>query len=136
VLCDAPPADWPFPNLVLPPSGAFQPFAEPRLQREDALLRGRPQQTRDLRKRTNFILAIVEMAPRSTRNNKLFWAACRFSEIVAEGLLTPNVAERLLTNAANLNGLLRDDGPAQVRATIASGLRTGLTQPHAGHGES
>ena len=45
VLCNAPPTDWPFPNLVRPPSGAFEPSAEPRLQREYTPLR-RPQPTR------------------------------------------------------------------------------------------
>jgi hypothetical protein len=136
VLCDAPPADWPFPNLVVPPSGAFQPSAEPRFQGEHAPFRAKPQPTRDLRKRTAAILIIVEMAPRSTRNDRLFWAACRFGEIVAEGLLNTPLAEQVLTGAAHLNGLVRDDGLAQVRATIASGLRTGLEQPHPNHGES
>ena len=128
-------ADWPFPYLVLPPSGAFQP-AGARLEGEHAPLGAKPQQTRDLRKRTKSILRIVEMAPRSTRNDRLFWAACRFGEIVAEGLLNPPVAELVLTSAAHLNGLVRDDGLAQVRATIASGLTTGLAQPHPNHGES
>jgi hypothetical protein len=136
VHCDALPADWPFPNLVPPPSGAFQPFAEPRLQGEHAPLRGRPQQTRDLRKRTKYILRIVEMAPPSTRNDRLFWPACRFGEIAAEGLLNPPVAEQVLTSAAHFNGLVRDDGLGQVRATIASGLTTGLAQPYPNHGES
>jgi hypothetical protein len=136
VLCDAPPADWPFPNLMLPPSGAFQPSADPRLQGEHAPFRVKPQRTRDLRKRTAAILRIVEMAPRSTRNDRLFWAACRFGEIIAEGLLSPPVAELVLTSAAHFNGLVRDDGLAQIRATIASGLATGLAQPHPNHGES
>jgi hypothetical protein len=136
VLCDSPPADWPFPNLVLPPSGAFQTSAEPSPQAENAQLRGKPQPTRDLRKRTEAVLRIVEMAPPSTRNDRLFWAACRFGEIAAEGLLTLPVAEQVLIVAAYLNGLVRDDGIARVRATIASGLTTGLAQPFPNHGES
>jgi hypothetical protein len=79
---------------------------------------------------------VVEMAPPSTRDARLFWAACRFGEIVAEGLLNPPLAEQVLTSAAHFNGLVRDDGLAQVKATIASGLTTGLAQPHPNHGES
>ena len=108
----------------------------PRHQGEHAPLRGKPQQTRDLRKRTKSILRFVEMAPTLTCNDRLFWAACRFGEIVAEGLLNPPVAGQVLTSAAHLNGLVRDDGLAQVRATIASGLTTGLAQPHPNDGES
>jgi hypothetical protein len=50
-------------------------------------------------------------------------------------LLSSPVAEQFLTSAAHLNGLVRDDGLVQVRATIASGLTTGLAQPHPNHGE-
>ena len=95
-----------------------------------------PQPTRHLTKRTNAILRIVEMAPPSTRDARLFWAACRFGEIVAEGLLNPPLAEQVLTSAAHFNGLVRDDGLGQVRATIASGLTTGLAQPYPNQGES
>jgi|SRR6516162_5151118 hypothetical protein len=74
VLCGAPPADWPFPDLVLP------------------------------------------LSP-STCNDRLFWAACRFGEMVAEGLLSSPVAKLVLTSAAHFNGPVREDGLAQVRAT-------------------
>jgi hypothetical protein len=68
-------------------------------------------------------LSVVVHAPNGTRNDRLFWAACRFGEFIAEGRLRPEVAGHLLFAAAN--GLVEDDGRQSVMATIASGLRTG-----------
>ena len=80
--------------------------------------------TRNIPRRVERILRVVETAPRGTRNDRLYWAACRFAEIVAEGKLKPNVAEQLLSSAAWLCGLTRDDGKRAVEATITSGLRS------------
>jgi hypothetical protein len=80
--------------------------------------------TRNIPRRVERILRVVETAPRGTRNDRLYWAACRFAEIVAEGKLKPNVAEQLLSSAAWLCGLTPDDGKRAVEATITSGLRS------------
>jgi hypothetical protein len=127
VLCEAPIADWPFPGLVRAPSGAFRPVETRCLPVLDAPSGARMQPTRDLRKRTKHILRLVELAQPSTRNDRLFWAACRFGEMLNEGVIGRQVAEQLLTSAARLCRLQEDDGPEQVRATIASGLKTGTT---------
>lgn len=82
--------------------------------------------TKNLRRRVDRILLKVESAPVGTRNARLFWAACRFGEMISEGRLQPNIAEQLLRNAARSCGLIREDGPRAVGATIASGLRTGV----------
>jgi hypothetical protein len=81
--------------------------------------------TRNLRKRTKHILRLVERAEEGTRNDRLFWAACRFGEMVAEGVIRETVAVQLLESAATLCGLVADDGMSRVRATIASGLSVG-----------
>jgi hypothetical protein len=81
--------------------------------------------TINLCRRTDHILRVVEDAEPGTRNQRLYWAACRLGEIVAEGRLQLVVAEQLLRSAAHLCGLVRDDGARGVMATIASGLRRG-----------
>ena len=80
--------------------------------------------TRNLTRRTQHILRAVENAPVGVRNARLYWAACRFSEIVAEGVLPREVAKQVLVSAAQLSGLTRDDGVAATEKTIASGLST------------
>ena len=56
------------------------------------------------------------------RNDALNWAAWRFREFVAEGLISDADASRLLEAASELNGYTAKDGIRAVRATIASGL--------------
>jgi hypothetical protein len=80
--------------------------------------------TGNLTRRTQRILLVVEKAPVGVRNARLYWAACRFSEIVAEGVLSREVAKQVLLSAAQLCGLTRDDGIAATEKTIASGLST------------
>jgi hypothetical protein len=75
------------------------------------------------------ILSGVVHAPEGSRNDWLFWAACRFGEFVA---VRREVAEQLLLAAAR--DLVEDDGPHSVMATIRSGLQTGsassVAAPH------
>jgi hypothetical protein len=68
------------------------------------------------------VLAYVVQAIEGTRNNRLFWAACRFAEFVSEGWVERVVAERLLMNGAMMCGL----GLEETRATISSGLRSAI----------
>jgi Bifunctional DNA primase/polymerase, N-terminal len=81
-----------------------------------------PLPTRNLSRRVERILRVVETAQPGTRNDRLFWAACRFAEIIAEGRLQPSVAEQLLRSAAWLCKLTHTDGEGAVAATIRSGL--------------
>jgi hypothetical protein len=107
-----------------PPQRKHPLFAESSdLGRENASSeRPAPPKTLDLIRRSRAILQCVETAPAGTRNKCLFWAACRFAEMLAEGAIERWVAERLLEQAARQCGLVRDDGPGAVRATIGSGL--------------
>jgi hypothetical protein len=77
-------------------------------------------------------LSGVAHATEGSRNDWLFWAACRFGGF--EGRVTKEVAEQLLFAAATVCGLVLDDGQQSVLATIASGLRTGsassVASPH------
>src|SRR5262245_65613508 len=57
------------------------------------------------------------------RNDALNWAAWRFREFVAEGLISDADASRLLEAASEFNGYTAKDGIRAVRATIASGLK-------------
>ena len=124
VLSDAPVADWPgwLLELARPPSGAPAPL---QIALNGLRAPRGVSATRNLRKRTEHILRLVERAEEGTRNNRLFWAACRFGEMVAEGVIRETVAVQLLESAATLCGLVADDGMSRVRATIASGLGVG-----------
>jgi len=84
-----------------------------------------PGPTLNLSRRTQQILRKVEQAKLHTRNKTLYWAACRFGEIMTEGRLRPKVAFHLLKSAAQICGLTADDGERAVVATILSGLRRG-----------
>ena len=75
--------------------------------------------------RSAALLRKVETTPRGERNKLLNWAAYRFGEMVAEGVIRRGIAERLLIGAAKANGLWREDGPAQCQATIRSGIDAG-----------
>src|SRR5262249_23937572 len=68
----------------------------------------------------------VEQAQVGERNRLLHWAACRFGEMVAEGVIKAEVASLLLEGSAKICGLWRDDGAAQCRATIRSGIGAGI----------
>ena len=69
--------------------------------------------------------------PPGDRNNILYKKAFRIGTMVGRGWLPRSDAEADLFDAAAACGLIADDGEAQVRKTIASGLDGGMTQPHA-----
>jgi hypothetical protein len=52
----------------------------------------------------------------------LFWASRRASELVADGDLDARTAALALTSAAAQIGLVGEDGPRAVAATIQSGF--------------
>jgi DNA phosphorothioation-dependent restriction protein DptG len=68
----------------------------------------------------------VERAGVGERNRLLNWASYKFGQMVAEGLIKSEVASMLLESSAKVCGLWRDDGAAQCRATIKSGLAAGI----------
>jgi hypothetical protein len=65
----------------------------------------------------------VSVAPKGQRNARLNRAAFALGRFVAGGVLQPWEVEQILLVAAENSGLVRDDGEAPARATIASGIR-------------
>jgi hypothetical protein len=120
---DRPIADWPEGLVPLrgPDAPAGASVTPETRERAPAGASG-PTETGNLLRRSHYILSIVEKAPVGTRNARLFWASCRFGEMIAEGAIRRNLAEQLLCNAARVCGLWHDDGAGAVRATIGSGL--------------
>jgi hypothetical protein len=75
------------------------------------------------------IIGRLQAARRGERNQLLFWASLRAGELVADGDLDARTAAEVLTGAATQIGLVADDGPQAVAATIRSGLhRAGAAQ--------
>lgn len=74
------------------------------------------------------VRVVLEATPERDRNTRLFWAACRCSEMVSAGRVDEATATSLLVDAATRTGLPE----AEARRTIASGLRTGAVCPQAG----
>jgi Bifunctional DNA primase/polymerase, N-terminal len=129
VVCDGPVADFPVWLLsILGNQGdgcarlGFKGNGGPNREHPAPL-----EPTRNLPRRVDRILKVVETAHPGTRNVRLFWAACRLAEIVAEGRLNPSVAERLLRSAAWMCKLTQTDGEGAVAATIRSGLKRGAS---------
>jgi hypothetical protein len=90
--------------------------------------------TGNLKLRSTYVLNKVSRAQVGERNRLLFWGSCRHGEMIAEGRMKRDVAERLLEGATKTNGLWRD-GADDVRATIRSGIETGIKQWQAMIGE-
>jgi hypothetical protein len=74
---------------------------------------------------------IAELAatPSGQRNHRLNFTAFRLYQLVAGGELDGPTVERRLVEACEANGLIKDDGFRSVVATIASGMRAGLSHP-------
>ena len=72
---------------------------------------------------------IAEMPINSGRNVALNAAAYRLGRFAARGWLTRGEIEQSLRHSAYTCGLVRDDGPGSVNATILSGLNAGLANP-------
>lgn len=67
------------------------------------------------------VVETVVTAPPGARNGRLYWAACRASEMVQAGRVDQATAERVLLDAALEAGLR--GGESEARRTIASGMR-------------
>ncbi|MBK6639657.1 MAG: hypothetical protein IPG34_19740 [Rhodocyclaceae bacterium] len=67
----------------------------------------------------------VMAAPQGQRNDALNTGAFSMGRMVAAGWIGPEQAAVQLLQACESNGLLKDDGPRNCGATIASGLKKG-----------
>jgi Bifunctional DNA primase/polymerase, N-terminal len=74
-------------------------------------------------------IAILAGTPKGGRNHQLNRSAFSLFQLVAGGELNAGAVEQQLIAACTANGLVADDGPRAVLATIASGRRAGLLQP-------
>ena len=63
------------------------------------------------------------------RNNLLNVVAAKAGSLIAGGQLNENDAVLAMIEASRTNGLVRDDGMSQVRATIRSGMKAGMRHP-------
>jgi hypothetical protein len=73
--------------------------------------------------RLHRIIGRLLAAHRSERNRLLFWASLRAGEMVADEDLDARAAVQALTGAATQIGLVGEDGPRAVAATIRSGFQ-------------
>ena len=82
-------------DLAMPDKGSVPaPAPMPAWRSEDAKLRAIPS-----------ILSLLANAREGERNRITFWAACRFNEMVRDGLITQGLAEELLLQGARRCGL-------------------------------
>jgi hypothetical protein len=65
------------------------------------------------------VRVVLDATPECDRNSRLFWAACRCSELVSAGQVDEVTATSVLVDAAARTGLPE----AEARRTVASGLR-------------
>jgi hypothetical protein len=79
----------------------------------------------------NLARDLAAMAPESGRNNHLNNAALKLGSMVGAGWIGEATVTGRLFDACVANGLVKDTGAKAVNATIQSGLKAGLTQPHA-----
>src|SRR5262245_65550445 len=113
------------PSMRVGPSSLNGPLVAPSIERELPkalyrevlrLLPGTGRKQRRVRETLNVLVWKT-----TGRNDALNWAAWRFREFVAEGLISDADASRLLEAASAFNGYTAKDGIPAVRATIASG---------------
>ena len=69
------------------------------------------------------ILVLVTRAREGERNAIVFWAGCRFGEMVAERLIGEQEAGGLLVEAAMCAGLISKEAIATVRSAFRQGAR-------------
>jgi Bifunctional DNA primase/polymerase, N-terminal len=67
------------------------------------------------------LVSVVLDGQQGDRNGRVFWAACRASELISAGLVEREVAETALISAALASGLR--GGEPEARKTVASGMR-------------
>jgi hypothetical protein len=78
----------------------------------------------------NLARDLAAMAPESGRNDRLNIAALKLGSMVGAGWVGEATVTGRLFDACVANGLVKDTGTKAVNATIKSGLKAGLAQPH------
>jgi hypothetical protein len=68
--------------------------------------------------------------PQGARNTKLNALAYNMGRLIVRGWIPRDRVENYLLKCCEANGLLADDGLAQCRATIASGINAGMKLPY------
>ena len=126
---DFPLAEWP-EWLLKEARGVRRQRTTPLGPCKSAALHRVHGHTLNPRKRIKALQRKVEYAQPGNRNAMLNWAAFQMGLMVVEGLLKRQVAEAVLCSAAHSNGLWREDGREQCRATIRSGLEAGIKAAH------
>lgn len=107
----------------------LQPAPPPPRPRVSLLTMSPRQLGRYVSKAYEAEIAAVRQSGKGARNSQLFKSAAALGSLVAAGALPREHVEASLTLAAQENGLVHDDGPRAVQATIESGLRAGLAAP-------
>ena len=77
----------------------------------------------------NEVDRVTHTPPNTGRNQQLFKSSASLGSLAGSGLVTVDVIEAHMAAAAHTCGLVRDDGVRSVNATIASGVKAGLSKP-------
>jgi hypothetical protein len=72
----------------------------------------------------------LRQCPDGSRNNLLNALAYKMGRLIVRGWITCERVESYLLKCCEANGLLADDGLAQCRLTIASGINAGMKRPY------
>ena len=108
---------------------ALQPPPPPARPKVSLLKMSPRQLGRYISKAYEAEIAAVRQSGKGARNSQLFKSAAALGSLVAAGALPREHVETSLTLAAQDCGLINDDGPRSVQATIESGLRAGIAAP-------
>jgi hypothetical protein len=137
VLCDVPPAEWPrwlSSNLDNRPSTDcfVASHGELPIPSSSSTLTVHPRSREASYAYVALRHAMNELlnAKPGERNTKLNIRAYSLGRLAARGWITVERVLQGLELVCEFNLLTRDDGPEQVRATIASGLRAGMDRPY------
>jgi hypothetical protein len=123
-------------NAVLPESPAWlveyatERREEPR-QAEPSKSAGKREEAYAAKALDNLARDLSAMAPESGRNDRLNIAALKLGSMISVGWIGEATVRGRLFDACVANGLVKDTGTNAVNATIQSGLKAGIAQPHA-----
>jgi hypothetical protein len=121
-------------ELIEPPTWLAEYAAEQReeqQQTEPSKPAGKREEAYAAKALDNLVRDLAAMAPESGRNNQLNTAALKLGGMIARQWIGEATVTGRLFDASVTNGLVNDTGAKAVNATIQSGLKAGLAQPHA-----
>jgi hypothetical protein len=78
----------------------------------------------------------LRQCPEGQRNIKLNALAYKMGRLIVRGWIMRDQVELLLLRACEANGLIADDGLAQCRLTLASGINAGMEYPYRDIGDA